>query len=338
MLALKSSLNFAKTLKHGYRFTAPHKFQWQRSGNLRAKLRHRLHAEWSVSTHFLTMGTKKQKRPVDLVVISDVHLGTYGCHAEELLRYLKGIDPAHIVLNGDIVDIWQFSKRYWPKTHMKLVKYLLSQIGKGVRVTYITGNHDEMLRKFAGFELGSFKIVNKLKLTLADGDAWLFHGDVFDVTMQHSKWLAKMGGVGYDLLILINRLVNHLSEKMGRGKISLSKKIKNSVKGAVKFINNFEQLVADLASANGYRYVVCGHIHQPEIRTISGETGEVVYLNSGDWVENLTALEYHQGTWTLFKYDETAQQHAETESEHEAELSTELLFKSLMAEFNLAKA
>src|ERR1700752_5399977 len=127
-----------------------------------------------------------KKRKVKLVVISDVHLGTYGSHAKEMLQYLKSIKPTTLVLNGDIIDIWQFSKRYWPKSHMKVVKELMSIISKGTKVYYVTGNHDEMLRKFEGFKLGSFRIVNKLVLDLEGGkQAWLFHGDVFDVTMQH---------------------------------------------------------------------------------------------------------------------------------------------------------
>lgn len=246
---------------------------------------------------------KHPKRKVETVVISDVHLGTYGCHADALLSYLKSIETEHLILNGDIIDVWQFSKRYWPKSHMMVIKHIVGLMGKGVRVTYITGNHDEMLRKFAGFELGSLVIVNKLTLKLRDGHAWFFHGDVFDVTMQHSKWLAKLGGKGYDLLILLNRAVNHISEKAGRGRISLSKRIKNSVKSAVSFIGNFEQLTADLASAKGYKYVVCGHIHQPVIKEIRGEKGTVVYMNSGDWVENLTALEYRDGAWSLYRHD-----------------------------------
>lgn len=276
---------------------------------------------------------KRSKRKVDVVVISDVHLGTYGCHAKELLRYLKSIEPKHLILNGDIVDIWQFSKRYWPKSHMKVVKYLTSLITKGVKVTYVTGNHDEMLRRFSGFELGSFSIVDKLKIALEDGDAWIFHGDVFDVTMQHSKWLAKLGGVGYDMLILLNRFVNNISVKMGRGRISISKRIKNSVKSAVGFINNFEQLVADLASANGYRYVVCGHIHQPVIKELETQNDTVVYLNSGDWVENLTALEYQNGEWSLYRHEEADD--VADEFELEIDFTNQMLFNNLVAEFKM---
>ncbi len=277
----------------------------------------------------------KKRREVDLIIISDVHLGTYGCHASDLLRYLKSVDPGHLILNGDIVDIWQFNKRYWPKSHMKVIKHLMTLIGKGVKVTYVTGNHDEMLRRFAGFELGTLSIVNKMTLPLKDGNAWIFHGDVFDVTMQHSKWLAKMGGVGYDILILINRLVNAISMKMGRGKISLSKKIKNSVKSAVSFVNNFEQLVADLASDSGFRYVICGHIHQPVIKEMHGEKGSVTYLNSGDWVENLTALEYHHGKWSIYHHEDVAGVADEIETEMEMHFTTQMIFNNLVAEFKM---
>jgi len=139
---------------------------------------------------------KKQKRPLDILVISDIHLGTFGCHAKELLHYLKSIKPKIVVLNGDIIDIWQFSKTYWPKSHMKVIKYLITWMGKGVKTYYVTGNHDEMLRRFEGLKMGSLNIVNKVVLTLPDGKkAWVFHGDVFDITMQHSKWLAKLGSV-----------------------------------------------------------------------------------------------------------------------------------------------
>jgi UDP-2,3-diacylglucosamine pyrophosphatase LpxH len=159
---------------------------------------------------------KKRKREVELVIISDVHLGTYGCHAEELLRYLKSIKPKRIILNGDIIDMWQFSKRYWPKSHMQVIKHVTNLIAKGVKVTYLTGNHDEMLRRFAGFKMGSFEIANKKVVTLNGKSAWIFHGDVFDVTMQHSKWLAHLGAMGYDALILINRFVNFLLKIVGQ--------------------------------------------------------------------------------------------------------------------------
>jgi UDP-2,3-diacylglucosamine pyrophosphatase LpxH len=241
-----------------------------------------------------------QKRKVDMVVISDVHLGTYGCHATALLQYLNSIEPGLIVLNGDIIDIWQFRKRYWPKSHMLVIKKIFEFLSAGVPVYYLTGNHDEMLRRFSGLQLGNFYLKDKLVIELDGKKAWLFHGDVFDVTMRYSKWLAKLGAIGYDTLILINSFVNWVSERMGRGKISLSKKIKDSVKTAVKYINDFEKVAAELAIDNQYAYVVCGHIHQPAQRIITNQKGSTVYLNSGDWIENLTSLEYHEGEWKVY--------------------------------------
>ena len=247
--------------------------------------------------------SKTKKRKIDLLVLSDIHLGTYGCQSKELLHYMNSVKPKIVVLNGDIIDMWQFSKRYWPKSHMQIVHKIFNWVRKGVKVYYITGNHDEMLRKFEGFKMGNLSIENKLVLNLDGKKTWIFHGDVFDVTMQNSKWLTRLGSHGYDLLILINVVCNWVSVKMGRGKISLSKNIKNSVKSAVKFINNFETTAADIAISNGYDYVLCGHIHHPEMKTIKTQNGQVEYLNSGDWIENLTALEYNNKSWSLYKYN-----------------------------------
>lgn len=244
------------------------------------------------------------KRPVDLVVISDVHLGTYGCHAIELNRYLKSIRPRILILNGDIMDMWQFKKYYWPDSHMKVLKTITTLLSKGTVVYYLTGNHDEKLRKFSDFKVGNFHLRDKLLIELNGQTAWFFHGDVFDVTMRYSKTIAKLGGIGYDLLILLNRMVNFVSCKLGRGKMSFSKSIKDGVKTAVKFIDDFENTATDLAIDNGYEYVVCGHIHRPVIKRSVNGKGSVTYLNSGDWVENLTSLEYHNGEWVLYRYDE----------------------------------
>ena len=247
-----------------------------------------------------------KKRSVEVAVISDVHLGTYGCRAKELLKYLKSIKPETLVLNGDIIDIWQFSKRYWLSSHMRIVKQIFGMAAKGIDIYYITGNHDEMLRKFEGFTMGSLKIVNRVVLELDDKKAWIFHGDVFDITMKYSKWLAKLGAIGYDTLILLNAFVNFVREKFGMGRVSFSKKIKNRVKGAVKFIDDFENTAAEIAINNEYDYVICGHIHNPEIKTVRDNQGSVVYLNSGDWIENLTALEYNKKKWSLYRFSDDA--------------------------------
>ena len=244
-----------------------------------------------------------KKRNVEIVVVSDVHLGTYGSRAVELVNYLESINPKTLVLNGDIIDIWQFNKHYFPESHMRVVKAIMSLLTEGTIVYYVTGNHDEMLRKFKGLQLGNFHIVNKVVLTLPTGKAWIFHGDVFDTTMKHSKWLAKLGGKGYDLLILLNTFINWVSLKFGRGRVSLSKKVKDSVKGIIKYVNDFEGTAAEIAMENNYTYVICGHIHQPKIREFSNERGnKVTYLNSGDWVENMTSLEYNAKKWRVFDY------------------------------------
>ncbi len=273
------------------------------------------------------------KRHVELAVISDLHLGMRGCRAAEVLRYLKSIDPEILVLNGDIIDVWQFKKKYFPAAHMQVVRELLGMIAHQKTIYYVTGNHDEVFRRFKGFETSNFKIVNKVVLPLDGKKAWFFHGDVFDVTMQHSKWLAMLGGKGYDALIWFNHLINQVSLALGKGRISLSKKVKESVKSAVKFINHFEETAAEIAIRNGFDFVVCGHIHQPANRIVKTEDGEVTYLNSGDWVENCTALEYNLGEWRIHWQEEVA---ARENAEDDVKArSAKDLFQELLVEFSM---
>jgi len=273
------------------------------------------------------------KRHVELAVISDLHLGMRGCRAAEVLRYLKSIDPEILVLNGDIIDVWQFKKKYFPAAHMQVVRELLGMIARQKTIYYITGNHDEVFRRFKGFETSNFKIVNKVVLPLDGKKAWFFHGDVFDVTMQHSKWLAMLGGKGYDALIWFNHVINQVSLALGKGRISLSKKVKESVKSAVKFINHFEETAAEIAIRNGFDFVVCGHIHQPANRIVKTDDGEVTYLNSGDWVENCTALEYNLGEWRIHWQEEVAAR--ENAGDEVKARSTKDLFQELLVEFSM---
>lgn len=245
------------------------------------------------------------KRKLDVVVLSDVHLGTFGCHATELVSYLRSIQPKLLVLNGDIIDIWQFRKHYFPASHMQVIKEIFSLMSKGTQVVYITGNHDETLRRYSGLELGNLKLVDKLVLDIDGEKTWIFHGDIFDATTKGSaKIIAKLGGHGYDLLILFNRAINWCLKLLGKEKMSFSKKVKNSVKKAVLWIGNFELTAAELAIDNGYKNVICGHIHQPQIRKVENEKGAVNYMNSGDWIENLTTLEYMNGVWEIYTFNE----------------------------------
>ncbi|GGH81467.1 UDP-2,3-diacylglucosamine hydrolase [Filimonas zeae] len=236
--------------------------------------------------------------------MSDMHLGTYGCHAQEIVNYLKSIQPQILVLNGDVIDGWQFSKRYFPVAHMQVIKEIMSLLSKGTRVIYITGNHDEVMRRYSDIQIGNFQLTDKMVMEINGKMTWIFHGDVFDATTKGSaKILAKLGGHGYDLLILLNRCINWMLKLVGREKMSFSKKVKNSVKKAVSWIADFEQTAAELAIKKKYDYVICGHIHQPQKRVIETKDGSVTYLNSGDWVENLTALEYAHNEWTIYQYD-----------------------------------
>lgn len=243
---------------------------------------------------------KRKRRQLEICVISDTHLGTHGCRAGELLHYLKSINPELLILNGDIIDVWNFKKNFFPETHKEVIRELIRFTETDTKVIYITGNHDEVFRKYSDFRLGNFHLVDKYIFQAGGKLHWAFHGDVFDATTKgYAKIIAKLGGKGYDLLILFNRLLNEFLEFMGRDKMSLSRKIKNSVKQAVKYIDNFEKTAAELAIDEGYDYVICGHIHQPKVETVTTEEGSVKYLNSGDWIENMTALEYNDGLWSV---------------------------------------
>lgn len=246
------------------------------------------------------------KREIDIAIISDTHLGTYGCHARELNNYLKSIQPRTLVLNGDIFDIWYFKKSYFPKEHMEVVRRILKMAVNGVKVYYLTGNHDDLLRKFGELTFGLIHLRNKLVFQVDGRTHWVFHGDVFDASIQRARWLARLGGEGYDLLIRINRAINGLRRMFGLAPVSFAARVKKSVKGAVKYISDFEDTAIQLAAEKGYDSVICGHIHRPQMRDVTAENGRTVtYMNSGDWVEHLTALEFADGAWSLYQYDET---------------------------------
>jgi UDP-2,3-diacylglucosamine pyrophosphatase LpxH len=237
------------------------------------------------------------------------------------------------------MESWQFKKYYGPKSHMKVIKYIIGVAAKGTHVYYITGNHDETLRKFAGIKMGNLEIVNKLELNINGKKAWVFHGDVFDVIMQHSKWLAKAGAIGYDFLILLNVVINFFSRLIGKGKVSLSKKIKDNVKTAIKYINSFEDTAAALAIHKGFDYIICGHIHHPDNRIITDQkNNSIQYLNSGDWIENLTSLEFNDGEWKIYKFRDDKSLILENEDQEDMQTSiTDLdnkeIFKQMVKDF-----
>jgi UDP-2,3-diacylglucosamine pyrophosphatase LpxH len=247
---------------------------------------------------------RHKSRSVDLVVISDTHLGTYDCHAKELLEYLNSIQPKILILNGDIIDFWDGKKWSWRQAHTLVIKKILELVLSGTMVYYVIGNHDEGLRKLPSVGLGNFNLCNDLTLELEHHKVWFIHGDMFDLVVLHAKWLSKLGSFWYNLLILLNGVVNGLLVWMGRERTSLANRVKSSVKLAVKYMSDFERAAAETAVSKGYSHIVCGHIHQPEIKHFTMRRTEITYLNPGDWVENLSALEYHDGQWSVFRYND----------------------------------
>jgi UDP-2,3-diacylglucosamine pyrophosphatase LpxH len=242
------------------------------------------------------------KKVLDICVLSDIHLGTYGCRAEELLDYLHQIEPARLILNGDIIDAWQFRKKYFPASHWEVIERILEMANTGTIVYYLTGNHDDILRRFQSIDLGNIRLRQQLELKIQNKTYWFFHGDVFDASVLISPFLASLGGKGYDYLIRLNAWINRWRMSIGYPKISFAHRVKRSVKHAVRFISDFEKQAIRLGIRRGVDAVVCGHIHQPCIEIVEMENGSITYLNSGDWIENMTALEYCGGKWRLFRY------------------------------------
>ena len=222
------------------------------------------------------------------IFISDVHLGTPGCQADALLDFLRQTDSRELYLVGDIIDGWQLKRRwYWHQSHNDVIQKVLRKARKGTRVTYVAGNHDEVVRHYLGLAFGGIEIVDEAVHTTAAGERYLVvHGDLFDGVVQGAKWLAHVGDAAYMFALKLNRALNYARAKLGLPYWSLSQFLKHRVKNAVSYITRFEDAVAHEARRRGFDGVVCGHIHKAEIRDVAG----IRYCNDGDWVESLTAL------------------------------------------------
>ena len=231
------------------------------------------------------------RRKYRTVWISDIHLGTRGCNAKLLIDFLDNVDSETMYLVGDIIDGWRLKKRfYWPAAHNDIVWRIMKRAKRGTRVVYIPGNHDEMFRQFTGLNFGGVEIRRKAIHETADGRKLLvLHGDEFDTIMLAHRWLAFVGDAAYHALMSLNLWVNKVRNWFDLPYWSLSKMAKHKVKNAVEFISKFEEVVAHEAGTRGVHGVVCGHIHNAEIREIAG----IEYYNDGDWVEGCTALVEH---------------------------------------------
>lgn len=238
------------------------------------------------------------KRKVEVVVISGVHLGSAGAHAFELLDYLKSIKPQKIILNGDIINLEQLRNSYWPVSHIRVLKYLLFLLEKGIQIEYITGNHDKVLRQFALAKHDFFRVQTSLLQEVDGKKCWIFHGDVFGVKPNKSALLSAI----HQVLARLSRLWTFSSHRSKDNQAGAGPTDKNRGNRADRFVHLFEQACAATAIAKGYHYVICGHTHNPEIRTLPTPAGQVTYMNSGGWVENLTSLEYYEGEWHLHHF------------------------------------
>lgn len=274
-------------------------------------------------------------RKMEISVISDVHLATHASKAKELVRYLKSIHPEKLILNGDFIDSWRFSRNYFPKPHLKVIRQLIKMMEQGIQVIYITGNHDEIFRRFNNTRLGNFSIVNQLELELNGEKNWIVHGDIFDLIIHQARWLAKLGAAAYGFMSLLNRMINLFRKIFRKKEIMIYKSLKDRILKDRKVLTKFEQNIGELAALKNYDVVICGHTHIPADKIIETREHSVRYINCGDWVEHFTAAEYDNGKWELvyFQY------------EHEEEPAVDELFipdpkqvyQSILEEFSITQ-
>lgn len=244
-----------------------------------------------------------KKRRLEIVVLSDVHLGSYACHAEELLTYLSSIEPKTLILNGDILDAKKMRNNYFPPSHLKVVKKIFSLAAKGTVVHYITGNRDEPFRKIDDIYMGAIQVSNRLSLKLNGKNTLFFHGDIFDFSFRHSHWLLNFGAFGFDTLLKLAKLKTKGLALFGKKNKPFSNPELINGNRDPEQIALFEKNVAKMAIKQHYDHVVCGHSHAPNKQLFETKKGECLYLNSGDWVKHMTALEYSFKRWKLYRYE-----------------------------------
>jgi UDP-2,3-diacylglucosamine pyrophosphatase LpxH len=235
------------------------------------------------------------------VFLSDVHLGSKDCRAQELLDFLSGIETDYLFLVGDIVDFWSLGRVfYWPQEHNDVLRTILAMAKEGTEVIYVPGNHDENIREFCGSQFGNLAIRRKYVHATADGREFLvMHGDEFDTAVKCSRWLARFGAVAYEFMMRINRGVNLCRRALGMPYWSLARYVKLRLGNAVRYVEAFEAAAAQAARSRNLHGVICGHIHRAGVREIDG----VLYCNDGDWVESCTALvESQSGQLLLWQH------------------------------------
>lgn len=249
---------------------------------------------------------KKSKLSVKTLFISDVHLGVPECKAAQASHFLRNTLCEKLVMNGDIIDAWHLRRSGgWNKGHTHFVRTVLRKMEKeGTEVLYLRGNHDDILDRFLPLKLENFHLTDEYIHPGRSGNYLVVHGDGFDAVTTKHAWMARAGAIGYNLLLKVNRIYNGWRRWRGKENFSLSRWVKLKVKSAVSFVGRYEEQLQQLAEWKKCRGIICGHIHQPANKMI----GSVHYLNSGDWVESMTAiLEHHDGSFEVITYDEFCQ-------------------------------
>lgn len=264
------------------------------------------------------------KKKFKTIIISDIHLGTKSSKSKEVVKFLKHHKCETLILNGDIIDGWQLKKSgAWKKRHSGLVKYVMKRLAKGdTKIIYLRGNHDDFLDQLLPVKFGNFSIVTEHILESNGKKYYITHGDVFDSITTNFKWLAKLGDISYTFLLWFNRHYNHYRVKRGLPYYSLSQAIKSKVKSAVSFIDDFENHLVKMARKKNCNGIICGHIHTPANKIIDN----IHYLNSGDWVETMSALtEDHSGKWQIVYYQDWLTEHEKLNIDVEKENSSNYL-------------
>ena len=237
------------------------------------------------------------------IIVSDVHLGTKGSKSKEIARFLKQFHCDNLILNGDIIDGWQLKKSgSWKRKHTRFFNRVLKMMeSQSTNVYYLRGNHDDFLDQILPLQIGRLQILADMTYESNGKTYFITHGDVFDSITTNLRWIAYLGDVGYTFLLWLNRVVNYYRYKKGLPYFSLSQFVKGKVKQAVSYVDDYESELAKMAKAKGCDGIICGHIHKAENRMIDG----IHYLNSGDWVETMSALaEDHEGNWELIYFNQ----------------------------------
>jgi len=228
------------------------------------------------------------------IIMSDLHLGARQSQTDKIIKFLDENESDKLILNGDIIDGWALKgSGKWTKDCTKIFRRFMKMSEKDTKVIYIRGNHDDFLKDFIPFTLNNINIVRKYVHEGMDGRTYFcFHGDVLDFVIMEVRWLAIIGGWSYDFIIRLNTFYNYIRKKLNLPYHSLANTIKQSVKGAINFVSDFEENAKGLTKEKGYDVAVCGHIHHPKL--------ENDYMNSGDFCENSTCLvEDYNGEWKI---------------------------------------